>query len=143
MKSAHLVKINRRRERLLDALLPEKTGRGEVDDPYARLQDIIRRVGAAADRSGAALAVTDLATLLEDDVPGMITAIRALASREPVRCRYCGETWDALVVPAAVKDPEHPGGYQCRDVDGCEARLMRAAETVIDAATVAAMGRQE
>jgi hypothetical protein len=130
------MKIQRRRDRLLDALLPEETGRGdeqqEHDDPYARLKQIIRRAGGV-DTDSVANVVTDLVTLLEDDVPDMLAAIKALASREPMRCRYCGENWDALLVPASVKDPEHPGKFQCRDVDGCEIRLMRAAETVIDA----------
>ena len=132
MRSSHLVRIERRRQRVIQALLPDEAQRGdglqEFGDPFGRLRDIISRVGGSPPGTSAANVVTDLVTLLETDVPEMAVALRALASREPVRCRYCGEDWEPLLVPAAVKEPDSPGRYQCRDVDGCEARLARQAE---------------
>lgn len=145
MKSAHLEKIEGRRRRVLQLLLPDEVARGEVGDPEDRLRELITRLGGR-DALGPVFplrdAVRNVRALLENDVPALMDAVREANTRNAV-CRYCGEDYQPLLTIAALEDPEHPGGWQCRDVDGCEARLMRAAETVIDAATVAAAGRPE
>ena len=143
MKSAHLEKIEARRRRVLQLLLlPDEVPRGEIGDPEDRLRELVRRLGGR-DVLGPDFplrtAVENVRDLLETDVPELMDAVREANSRNAV-CRYCGEGYQPLLVIAALEDPERPGGWQCRDVDGCEARLMRRGETVIGAAAVAEAG---
>jgi len=143
MKTAHLEKIEGRRRRVLQLLLPDEVARGEIGDPEDRLRELVRRL-SGRDALGPdyplRTAVENVRDLLETDIPELMDAVRAANTREAA-CRYCGERYQPLLTISALEDPEHPGGWQCRDVDGCETRLMRRGETVIDAATVAAMGR--
>ena len=134
MKSNHLVKIEARRQRVQDALLPDLApsrftddddGLADVEDPRKRLRTLMRRIGWVAEDSLANVA-GDVWTLLHTDVPELVAAVRAANSRDPRVCRYCGETWDALLVPSALEDPDYPGLYQCRDADGCEVRVSKS-----------------
>lgn len=136
MKSNHLAKVEGRRQRVQDALLPgiaparftdDEDGLADIEDPRKRLRTLMRRIGWVTEDSLANVA-SDVWTLLYTDVPELIAAVRAANSRDPQVCRYCGETWTALLVPSSLEDPEAPGLYQCRDADGCEARITRQEE---------------
>jgi hypothetical protein len=140
VKSAHLEKIEARRRRVLQLLLPDEVPRGETGDPEDRLRELVKRLGGR-DVLGPGFplrtAVENVRDLLETDIPELMDAVRAANARN-ARCRYCGEGYQPLLVIAALEDPDRPGGWQCRDVDGCEARMMRAGETVIPAEAAAA-----
>lgn len=142
MKTAHLEKIEGRRRRVLQLLLPDEVARGEVGDPEDRLRELITRLGgrdALGPEFPLRTAVENVRALLENDIPALMGAVREANSRNAA-CRYCGEGYQPLLTISALEDPERPGGWQCRDVDGCEARLMRRGETVIGAGTVAVAG---
>jgi hypothetical protein len=133
VKSAHLAKVEARRQRVQDALLPgtaparftdDEDGLAGTGDPRKRLRTLMRRIGWVTEDSLANVA-GDVWTLLYTDVPELIAAVRAANSRDPQVCRYCGETWAALLVPAAQPDPGCPGSYHCRDADGCEIRVSK------------------
>lgn len=132
MKSAHLEKIEDRRRRVLQMLLPDQAphtgGLADVADPEDRLRELVRRLGGR-EALGPAFpiktAVANLRQLLETDLPELMAAVREADNADPARCRYCGERYLPLLAVASQPDPETPGGWQCRDADGCEARIAR------------------
>jgi hypothetical protein len=129
MKSSHLEKIEGRRLRVLELLLPDEVPRGEVADPERRLRELIGRLGGR-DVLGPEFplrtAVANVRQLLEEDLPELMAAVREANNADPARCRYCGERYLPLLTVASRDDPDHPGGWLCRDSDGCDARIARA-----------------
>jgi hypothetical protein len=129
VKTVHLEKIEGRRQRVLQVLLPDEVPRGEVADPEARLRELVIRLGGR-DVLGPEFplrtAVANIRQLLTEDLPDLMAAVREANNADPARCRYCGERHLPLLTVASQADPDHPGGWLCRDTDGCDARIARA-----------------
>jgi hypothetical protein len=129
MKSAHIPKIERRLRIATETLLPEKTSRGEAVAPGDRLRKLLARLdsaefeGRGRPESGWRSAVRDIVELLDTDVPELIDAVREAQGAQRKYCRYCGELRVGLL--AASHDEQHV--WECRDEDGCEARLAKQA----------------
>jgi hypothetical protein len=132
MKSAHLPKIEARRDRVMAILLPPEVTRqhngenGQVLDPKKRLAEIITRVdsterGAVTPNRTTRSDVEDLIRLLTVDVPELIDAVYEANSSMPRACQWCGERREGLL----VRQPE-VNRMECRDQDGCEARRAKA-----------------
>jgi hypothetical protein len=127
MKVAHLAKIERRLRVAVDALLPEKTSRGDVEAPGDRLRRLLARLdsmeyeGRSRPEVGWRQAVVDIVELLDVDVPELIQAVREAQGGQRRYCRYCGERRVGLLVAT----PEDHHVWECRDMDGCQARRDR------------------
>jgi hypothetical protein len=95
MKAAHMPKIEARRKRAIELLVPEEVARGgEIPDPEKRLAELIKRIDGQSDPQVSAIrpgypvkqGVDDLMTLLFKDLPEMIEAVRD-ANREAAEAR--------------------------------------------------------
>lgn len=124
MKAAHLPKIEARRERVLQLLLPDAVPRGEIASPEDRLRELVLRLNGR-DVFGPEFplrtAVANVRQLLEEDIPELMDAVREAQGAQRKYCRYCGERRLGLL--AASHDDNH--SWECRDEDGCEARISR------------------
>jgi hypothetical protein len=127
VKAAHLTKIERRLRVAIETLLPEKTGRGDVEAPGDRLRRLLARLdsaefdGKGRPESGWRAAARDIVELLDVDVPGLIDAVRQAQGAQRKYCRYCGEHRIGLL--AASHDDRFT--WECRDEDGCDFRKTR------------------
>lgn len=124
MKAAHIPKVERRLQVAVETLLPEKTSRGEVEAPGDRLRVLLARLdsaefeGRGRPETGWRSAVRDIVELLDTDVPELIDAVREAQGAQRKYCRYCGEQRLGLLAAS----PEDHHVWECRDVDGCDAR---------------------
>jgi hypothetical protein len=124
VKAAHIPKIERRLRIATETLLPEITSRGEVAAPGDRLRTLLARLdsaefdGKGRPESGWRSAVRDIVELLDVDVPELIDAVREAQGAQRKYCRYCGERRVGLLIAS----PEDRHVWECRDVDGCDAR---------------------
>lgn len=131
MKAAHIPKIERRLAVAIETLLPEKTSRGDVEAPGDRLRRLLARLdsaefeGRGRPESGWRQAVKDIVELLDHDVPELIDAVREAQGAQRKYCRYCRERRVGLLVAS----PEDHHSWECRDVDGCDARCAREDES--------------
>jgi hypothetical protein len=128
VKSVHLEKIEGRRQRVLQLLLPDEVPRGEVADPERRLRELVIRLGgrdAFGPQFPVKTAIANIRQLLTEDLPDLMAAVREANNADPARCRYCGERYLPLLTVASQDDPDHPGGWLCRDSDGCDTRIAR------------------
>lgn len=127
MKTSHLPKIERRLAVAVETLLPEMTSRGEAEAPGDRLRRLLARLdsaefeGRGRPGEGWRAAVRDIVELLDVDVPELIQAVREAQGGQRRYCQFCGERRIGLLVAT----PEDRHAWQCRDADGCEARLDR------------------
>lgn len=124
MKAAHIKKIEQRLALATEVLLPERTSRGEVEAPGDRLRRLLARLdsddyeGKGRPESGWRMAAQAVVTLLDTDVPELIEALRQSQGAVRRYCRFCGERRIGLIVAS----PEDNRSWECRDVDGCDAR---------------------
>jgi hypothetical protein len=127
VKAAHIPKVERRLAVAVATLLPESTSRGDVEAPGDRLRRLLARLdsaefeGKGRPESGWRSAVRDIVELLDNDVPELIDAVRQAQGAQRKYCRYCGERRLGLL--AASNDDHHT--WECRDEDGCQARIDR------------------
>jgi hypothetical protein len=135
MKVAHLAKIQRRLDVAVATLLPESTSRGEVEAPGDRLRELLARLDSAEYEGrgrpdiGWRAAARDIVELLDVDVPALMEAVRVAQGGQRKNCPFCGERRVGLLVASH----EDHFVWECRDVDGCQARVDRKpSETIGD-----------
>lgn len=127
MKAAHIPKIERRLAVAVETLLPEKTSRGEVEAPGDRLRKLLARLdsaefdGKGRPESGWRQAAQNIVQLLDVDIPELIDAVREAQGAQRKYCRWCRERRIGLL----VESRDEPRTWECRDEDGCQARINR------------------
>jgi hypothetical protein len=139
MKAAHIPKIERRLRIAVETLLPESTSRGEVEAPGDRLARLLARLdsaefdGKGRPEVGWRSAARDIVELLDTDVPELIDAVREAQGAQRKYCRYCGERRVGLL--AASLDDRFT--WECRDEDGCQARVDKKALRIMGSSAAA------
>jgi hypothetical protein len=105
MKAAHIQKVAARAERALELLLPFEDSRGDdVEDPKARLKDIIKRVDRNSGGTASQLAndIWALTELLESDIPALIQALYdAQADARKAREQRAGSRYQVTLMSDA------------------------------------------